>query len=157
LLRAVHDTTCTSLTMLPKGWKGSASLFCIFCTLVFAVNLGVLIWAVQHKRRNGDAADDDGAMILREGSDVSECTKIQTLNKWAHLVINLLSTVLLSGSNCCMQCLSAPTRSDIDRSHGRSKWLDIGIPSVHNFQHIPRKRLVLWLILGISSLPLHLL
>lgn len=143
--------------MLPKGWQGSASLFCIFCTLVFAVNLGVLIWAVQHSRQNGNADDDDGAIILREGSDDSACTEIQTLNRWAHLVINLLSTVLLSGSNYCMQCLSAPTRSDIDRSHARARWLDIGVPSIHNLQHIPRKRLILWLILGISSLPLHLL
>lgn len=138
--------------MLPDGWKRGALLFSIFCTLVLVVNLGVLIWAAKSE----NSPTYDGSVVLRRGSDEEQCTKIQDLNKWAHLAINLLSTILLSGSNYCMQCLSAPTRSDIDSAHHAGRWLDIGIMSIRNLRWISVRRL-LWSLLGLSSLPLHLL
>jgi hypothetical protein len=73
------------------------------------------------------------------------------------LLINALSTILLSASNYTMQCLSAPTRSEVDDAHSTGKWLDIGVPSVRNLGRIARKRVILWWLLGASSLPLHLL
>ncbi|KAF1817289.1 hypothetical protein P152DRAFT_463494 [Eremomyces bilateralis CBS 781.70] len=45
-----------------------------------------------------------------------------------------------------MQCLSAPTRREVDREHQREKWLDIGVPNVRNLIKIRWTR----------SLPLHL-
>lgn len=45
----------------------------------------------------------------------------------------------------------------MDRAHTRSKWLDIGVPSVRNLWQIPRLRMVLCLCLVLSSVPLHLL
>ncbi|KAK6223615.1 hypothetical protein QIS74_03559 [Colletotrichum tabaci] len=74
-----------------------------------------------------------------------------------HVVINNLSTVLLAGSNYCMQCAIAPTRSEIDRAHARRKWLDIGVPSIRNFGKIKLEKKALWLLLSLSSFPLHLL
>lgn len=139
--------------MLPGGWKRGALLFSIFCTLVLIVNLGVLIWAA----RSSDSPTDDGSIILRKGDTEAQCTNIQDLNKWVHLATNLLSTILLSGSNYCMQCLSAPTRSDIDFAHHAGRWLDIGVMSIRNLRRISRRRLFLWSLLGLSSLPLHLL
>lgn len=55
-----------------------------------------------------------------------------------------------------MQCLSAPTRKEIDRAHARGVWLDIGIPSVRNLRYISKRRVLIWALLGLSSLPLHL-
>ncbi|KIW35231.1 uncharacterized protein PV07_01937 [Cladophialophora immunda] len=138
--------------MLPGGWTRGALLFGIFCTVVLAVNLGVLIWAAKFR----NDLTDDGTVVLRKGTDNDQCTNIQQLNKWAHLVINLLSTILLNGSNYCMQCLSAPTRSDVDSAHRAGRWLDIGVLSIRNLRWISRRRLFLWLLLGLSSLSLHL-
>lgn len=74
-------------------------------------------------------------------------------------MINVLSTVLLSGSNYCMQVCSAPTRRDIDLAHSSAtaKWLDIGVPSLRNLKHISLRKRALWCLMGLSSLPLHLL
>lgn len=56
-----------------------------------------------------------------------------------------------------MQCLSSPTRSEIDKAHGQGIWLDIGVPSIRNLRRLSTTRIVLWWLLAISSIPLHLL
>jgi hypothetical protein len=86
------------------------------------------------------------------------CGRVESLNFWIHLAINVLSTALLSGklsraplimnlllticqaSNYCMQCLSAPTRDEINSAHAQGKWLDIGVPSIRNLTSIARKK-----------------
>ncbi|KAF2021836.1 hypothetical protein BU24DRAFT_417471 [Aaosphaeria arxii CBS 175.79] len=83
----------------------------------------------------------------------------KTARNWVialHLLINLLSSILLGASNYTMQRLVAPTRKEIDAAHARQKWLDIGIPSVKNLSSIHKSRLLLWVLLWISSVPLHL-
>ena len=55
-----------------------------------------------------------------------------------------------------MQRLSAPTRDEVDTAHRRRKWVDIGVPSFRNLLLINRWRTLGWLVLGASSLPLHL-
>ncbi|KAF0316724.1 hypothetical protein GQ607_016066 [Colletotrichum asianum] len=79
------------------------------------------------------------------------------LNTGIHVVINILSIILLAGSNYCMQCLIAPTRPEIDEAHSSQCWLDIGVPSIRNFWSIGRKRKAIWILLSASSLPLHLM
>ena len=79
------------------------------------------------------------------------------MNVGLHLAINALSTVLLSASNYCMQCFSAPTRKEIDRAHAKRKWLEVGVMSFSNIFNIHWKRSMLWAFLALSSLPLHLL
>ena len=56
-----------------------------------------------------------------------------------------------------MQCLSSPTRSEIDKAHSQGIWLDIGVPSVRNLRRLSTARIVLWWLLAFSSIPLHLL
>lgn len=85
------------------------------------------------------------------------CDQTKKLSLWLHLAINFLSTLLLSASNYTMQCLSSPTRQDIDKAHAQNKWLDIGVPSVRNLKRIGRKRIIIWGLLAITSLPLHLM
>lgn len=74
-----------------------------------------------------------------------------------HVLINVLSTLLLSASNYTMQVLSSPRRSDLDMAHKKGQWLDIGILSVRNIRKVDTKRRVLWFVLAVSSIPLHLL
>jgi hypothetical protein len=128
-----------------SGWRFGVLHFSIWAVIVFTVNLIITVWgSVTHR-------EDEG--LLKEG----DCGRIKNINSGLHILINILSTILLSGSNYCMQCLSAPTRKEVDRAHASRRWLDIGIPSFRNLRHITRWRLALWLLLGISSLPLHLL
>ena len=56
-----------------------------------------------------------------------------------------------------MQCLSSPTRSEIDKAHSQGIWLDIGVPSVRNLRRLSKPRVILWWLLATSSIPLHLL
>jgi hypothetical protein len=58
-----------------------------------------------------------------------DCSQVQKISTLLHILINVLSTLLLSGSNYTMQCLHSPTRAEIDRARTEKTWLDIGIPS----------------------------
>ncbi|PWW73703.1 hypothetical protein C7212DRAFT_359553 [Tuber magnatum] len=94
-----------------------------------------------------------GVGTLYSGS----CGKSRTIGMWLHLGINVLSTLLLSGSNYTQQCLAAPTRREIDAAHARRRWMDIGVPSVRNLFRIKPERRMLWFAIGFTSIPLHLL
>jgi hypothetical protein len=94
-----------------------------------------------------------GRRLLFEG----DCHTAEQLNIVAHLLINAMSTILLSASNYGMQCPSAPTRKEFDIAHAKKHWLDVGVLSVPNIKSINPKRAILWGILGLRSLPLHLL
>ncbi|KAK6811974.1 hypothetical protein RU639_012298 [Aspergillus parasiticus] len=142
----VHRSLRTRINEWYSGWRFTLALASFASVIVLAFNLGFVIWAAVHhtvERSRG---------TLHEGN----CEKVQHMGTGLHFAINILSTSLLGASNYCMQCLSAPTRKDIDRAHGKGRWLDIGVPSVRNLRLVSRKRAVLWLLLVLSSLPLHL-
>ncbi|KAE8154580.1 hypothetical protein BDV25DRAFT_135750 [Aspergillus avenaceus] len=128
------------------GWRKGVTLCFIASSIVFIFNLTIAIWASRQY------PVEDGFGLLQEGS----CSRVRYTNIGVHLVINVLSTVLLSSSNYCMQCLSAPSREDVDRAHRKRKWLDIGTMSLRNLTSIGAWRPCLWLLLCMSSLPLHL-
>ena len=56
-----------------------------------------------------------------------------------------------------MQCLSSPTRDEVDRAHKKNIRLDIGVPGMRNLRQISWNRIVLWWLLALSGIPLHLL
>ena len=95
----------------------------------------------------------DGIGTIAQG----DMRRISLTSTAYHLLINVLSTVLLTSSNYAMQILCAPTRSDIDRAHSNGHWLEVGIMSIRNLRHIDRRRAMLWALLAITSAPLHLL
>ena len=134
----------------PDGWRVGVSLGVLATLAVFIVNLALTAWALTMPDGSGE---DSGRRVLFQGS----CARASELGVVAHLVINVLGSVLLSASNYAMQCLSAPTRDEVDRAHSAGKWLDIGVPSLRNLRHIRRQRVVLWVVLGLMSVPLHLL
>jgi hypothetical protein len=120
-------------------------LFVVACGLV--LNIVVIGWAAS-------AFDLSGGIgtIYRD-----TCDKIKTTGLWLHIAINILSTMMLGASNYCMQCLCSPTRQEIERAHARRQWLDIGIQSLRNLTRIKRPRMILWMFLAGSSIPLHLM
>lgn len=131
------------------SWRNSVLIFAGSATAVFFLNLAFTIWTVAF----GGAGGIDGIGVFAEG----DCGNIRAGNIVVHLLINVLSTVLLAGSNFCMQILSAPTRREVDKAHARGKWLDIGVPSVRNWTSVSWTSRTLWLLLGVSSIPLHFL
>src|SRR5207302_1638533 len=117
--------------------------------VVLFINVGLTIYAATNPKYKMEG----GIGTLYSGS----CDKTKKIGMWLHLGINILSTLLLAGSNYTQQCLAAPTRGEIDAAHVRRRWMDIGVPSVRNLFRIKRERTVLWIVIGITSIPLHLL
>jgi hypothetical protein len=130
------------------SWRFSIALSAVLSSVVLIINISLAGFSIKKYGKG-----DDGIQTLFAGS----CSRAHTISTFLHLLINVLSTILLGASNYCMQCLSAPTRTEVDRAHRKKIWLDIGVPSTRNLKQISSKRMLLWLILGLSSLPLHLL
>ncbi|KAL9611692.1 MAG: hypothetical protein Q9167_003687 [Letrouitia subvulpina] len=130
-----------------QGWHVWATVCAVITGAVFIINTILTIWASRKYGVNG------GLGTIFKGS----CKRSERLSLWLHLAINILSSALLSASNYCMQCLSSPTRGELDKAHRRHIWLDIGVPSVRNIWRISRSRMALWFLLAFSSIPLHLL
>lgn len=128
----------------PK-WQKSVMFFAGCALLVFIINLTCAIWAT--------IKGTGGIAVLADTS----CSRVKLANTLIHLAINVLSSVLLAGSNFSMQCLMGPTRAMVDRAHVAGSWLEIGVPSLRNFHNLKRWDKVFWVVLGVSSLPLHLL
>ncbi|TKA83796.1 hypothetical protein B0A55_00078 [Friedmanniomyces simplex] len=85
------------------------------------------------------------------------CDTVNSWTTWLHILINALSSILLSASNYTMQCLCSPTRKEIDEAHAKGDWMDIGVASVRNIWKIRWTRRVVWWCLALSSVPIHLL
>ena len=122
-------------------------------TAIFAllVNIAITMYVTQTYKT------DEPGLYTFIGNSTTACATSKKWSMWLHLVINVLSTLLLGASNYCMQCLSAPTRLEVDAAHRKGSWLDIGIPSTSNLKRISRQKVFIWLLLALSSLPLHLL
>ncbi|CAG7558117.1 unnamed protein product [Fusarium equiseti] len=151
----VQDTVSTSATSKRDKWQVSLIAGAGACIVVLIINLGVTIWSSVTLKgsENNESGKRSNRGIIYEGS----CSASRTLNIVIHLVINIFGSILLAASNYGMQCLSAPTRADVDQAHVRKNWMDIGIPSFRNLRMVSRTRVALWLLLVLSSVPLHLL
>src|ERR1700723_228673 len=91
------------------GWKVGVTAWVVVVIVTLFINIGLSVFAII----GSHSGFDKGIATLLQG----ECFEITRYNIVAHLIINVLSTLLLSGSSYCMQCLSAPTRRDIDNAH----------------------------------------
>lgn len=128
------------------GWKLGALAASGLAGISLIINIIAIAWLASHGKGSGLVEVYNG-----------DCEVVRDLDLWSHLLINAISTLLLGGSNYCMQCLVAPTRADVDRAHQRWRFLDIGVPSFRNLRAIPRYKSILWWILALSSIPLHLM
>lgn len=133
-------------------WKLSIRYCALAGGFVFLLNSILLLYG-EGRAGFPILSSNDGKRTVYDG----DCNTTKRINVGIHLVINILSTILLGASNYCMQCMSAPTRAEAEQAHARFRWVDIGIPSVRNLRMIRRLRVLLWILLAASSLPLHLL
>lgn len=150
---SIHEVQDVNIIVTTKrrfqmsGWKVGVTTWAALAIVVCLLNIAALIWATVVHDSRGPIAP------LYKGS----CSTVSQMSLWMHLLINILSTLLLSGSNYTMQVLVCPTRTEVDKAHANASWLDIGIPSLRNLRAISRVRIVMWGIIGLSSFPLHLL
>ncbi|KAI2488562.1 hypothetical protein Ptr902_02695 [Pyrenophora tritici-repentis] len=131
------------------GWRmglliGSCTTAFVLCCNITAVLVAGI--------RDDKTSDTIKVITVMTGSS----TAISRWSTFFHFLINVLSTLLLGASNYTMQVLASPTRSDIDVAHAKGLWLDVGLLSVRNLRFLPRGRIALSLMLGLSSIPLHL-
>lgn len=147
LQKAVPARLRNACTTHFSGWRGGVLAWIVTTAFILLVNVIVAIVAVTAWN------PEDGIATAFTGT----CKQTSGMIEGLHVVINGLSGLLLAGSNYCMQRLVAPTRKDVDRAHAKRKWLDIGVPSIRNLRWVSKWRVTLWVMLGLSSLPLHLL
>ncbi|RFN48633.1 hypothetical protein FIE12Z_7098 [Fusarium flagelliforme] len=135
-ISVVQDAVDASATSKRAKWQVSLIAGAGACIVVLVINLGVTIWSTVRLQSINPRWNGSHRKVIYEGS----CSASRTINVVIHLVINIFSSVLLAASNYGMQCLSAPTRADVDRAHGRRSWMDIGIPSFRNIRMVSRAR-----------------
>jgi hypothetical protein len=126
------------------GWRSGIAGFTILASIVLTLNISALAWTATH-------LDDGNYATLTVGSYES----ISNWSGWIHFGINILCTALLAGSNYCMQCLSSPTRAEVDAAHARGSYLNIGTLSWRNVFSSRRRRICLMSLLGLSSFLMH--
>lgn len=130
-----------------SGWRAGVLSCAITALSVLIINFALMVWAsIKYSVESGFG-------VLYQGN----CSKARGISTALHILINILSTVLLSASNYTMQCLNSPTRTNVNRAHAKEVWLDIGIPSWRNRKYVGIKNQILWWSLGFSSIPLHFL
>jgi hypothetical protein len=129
------------------GWRMGLLFGCSMSTFVLCCNIAMMVVGAIRNY------DESGIANLITGDEA----KISRWNTGLHVIINALSTMLLSASNYTTQVLSSPTRKDVDGAHKKGQWLTIGLLSPRNLRAIPLKRRLLWLTMASSSIPLHLL
>ncbi|KAI7155269.1 hypothetical protein KC349_g7102 [Hortaea werneckii] len=130
-----------------QGWRFGVTVSAWTAFTILLLNLILTIYAGTSYPHYG------GLGLAFEG----KCSAVNSWTTWLHVLINGLSSVLLSASNYTMQCLCSPTRKEIDQAHARGDWLDIGVPSVRNIWRMNWRRTGLWWLLALSSIPIHLL
>lgn len=116
-------------------WQTGIKLSLGICLFSLSANVILLCVAVSTHGKF-----TTGIGVLNTG----QSKKLARLSATYHLLINVLSTGLLTSSNFCTQLLCAPTRHDVDVAHARGQWLEVGILSFRNLLRISRRRMILW-------------
>lgn len=146
----IGDDTAENVKQSLKEWVLEAWKFTL-TSGTFVATLILLINAITLIVISAKYPLIDGKVTFFTGS----CQTTSTVNTVAHVVINVLSTILFAYSNFGIQCLSSPSRKEIQVAHDRKKWLSIGTPNIRNLFFISREKLCIILLLIVSSFPLH--
>ncbi|PYH49324.1 uncharacterized protein BP01DRAFT_388378 [Aspergillus saccharolyticus JOP 1030-1] len=139
----------------PPGqeWMQAAGVCAYIAIAITSINVIFILIAVGIGYSKPHTARSFSRLQLYHG----HCNRTSHWATAIHIVINLFSTALLAASSHAMQCVGAPTREDVDWEHKHRRWLDIGVVSWRNFRIMNPKRKILWLLLLLSSTPIHML
>ncbi|KAI0137809.1 hypothetical protein F4776DRAFT_670802 [Hypoxylon sp. NC0597] len=131
------------------GWKQAAKVNCTILVAMSVTLIGCLITVttkvggVEHTLSFYDGDCDGGS--------------VSQVNMVLHLLINIISTLVVTSSNFFMQVLNSPSREELNTAHFKGSWMGIGIPSVRNAFSVSRFKTWCWICLLMSSIPIHLL
>lgn len=132
-----------------RNWQAQRQVVLWSCfvavSCVCLINFSLATWAWVNF-----GTTSDGVVELYQG----DCAIVKQADTGAHIVINILGTLLLGASNLILQLLVAPTRKEVDAAHAKGIWLDIGVPSLRNLRAITRSKAMLWSVLAITSMPI---
>ena len=129
-----------------RGWRLGTLVSCYAVAVCLLLELGLLTYALLLNRPR------DGLGILYEG----RCEKVKRLSILLLLPLNIIGTVLISTSNYVMQAVSAPTREEVDQSHAKGGFRNIGMPTSYDMVFARPYKSTLWWILALTTVPIHL-
>lgn len=135
---------------LLSGWRASGTFLLIVAAAFTIIAWSILFVAVF--RLGGGWQSLGGDIVAYSGS----CETSTRVNLGVHVLLNVFGSVILASSNFFMQILLAPTRPELDKAHERSQFAEIGVQSFRNLRIVPRTNVALWFVLGLTSVPLHL-
>ena len=136
-----------------SGWKLGIALSAVALILCLIVELAMLIIALRAdaKRTSTGTTQYDGVMI--EGS----CETVRRYTTLLSLPINIIATLLIGISNYAMQILSAPSEREVRTAHAKQRSLQLGTTSPANMRFLDGRKTMMWLMMGLTSIPVHLL
>lgn len=129
------------------GWRTEMIRVAVFSTSLWLLN--IIVYIVLFAKYGADR----GSGLLLETS----CSSVQHANTAIHAALNIVTSLMLGASSFAMQSLCSPTREEVDAAHAKKRSVGIGGLSVRNFRFIKKSRCILWILLWITSIPLHLL
>ena len=129
------------------GWRRVALINASVLAVVSVVFLGFFVAAVVH------TGGLQRTLIFFTG----DCDAANGMDIGLHLLLNAFSTAILASSNFFMQVLNAPSRHEIDVAHKAGKFLHIGVASLRNAFGVAQWKTWAWMLLALSSVPIHLL
>lgn len=115
---------------------------------VFAANVCLAIYGSVRYPSAGAAVG-----LLFDGG----CSEVNNLNMWLHVLISVLSLLMLSASDYCMQLQVSPTRADVDKAHQKGDWVDMGLHTLRNVRYVGVWRRTSWALLALTSIPINVL
>ncbi|KAI3320668.1 hypothetical protein HD806DRAFT_547204 [Xylariaceae sp. AK1471] len=133
---------------LLTGWRRTAALNTILLIVVTLIFTGIL---AASSIRAGSLTK---ALIYSRGCNGGSATRVSVALR---LLINIFSTAFLASLNYYMQILNAPSREEIDVQHSKGIHHDIGVPSWSNAFRLFWFKSITWMILLLSSIPIHFL
>ena len=82
-----------------------------------------------------------------EGHDTiistGDCERISATDQAIQAVGNILGIFFIAGASYVSQVLVSPTREEVTAAHTKSRWVDIGVPSLRNMAAISIGRAIL--------------
>ncbi|KAH8589129.1 hypothetical protein B0O99DRAFT_692866 [Bisporella sp. PMI_857] len=129
------------------GYKRGLVLYAAATGIILLFNIIWLIWARAKYGLDGDIG------TISRGS----CADSEALDSNLHLVINILSTIVLTASTKFMLIAYSPSRAEIDGAHERRRCLSVGSLGFRNLMAISWRKIIVYLLLMLTSSPFHLL
>jgi hypothetical protein len=129
------------------GWRAGLLRAFLLSLVALIANIAVYAWLF----RTYDTTT--GTATIQRG----RCAMIRTANTGIHGALNVVSTLILGASTHAMQGMTAPTRKEVNVAHAKGKWVEIGTQSVRNLFYVRKRNAWVWALLGLTSLPFHLL